>query len=373
MYRRILLPLALLATACPSPEPEIEDADLDGVPADLDCDDSDAALGARSDDNDCDGLVRDEDCDDDDPTSDSNVGDLDCDGVPSADDCDDEDAALGARAGDPNCDGAQGIESITPADGAIGVGIDQELVIVFTDPVDVETLGNHIVVGGSGRVFGADYTLWGDGIQAEGAMDADGRTLRIRLQEGRWQEFRTTFWVQIDDAKNLNGNGMGQERSRFETVMVDPGYWYRLENRSIGGALDNILIEGRGERVISQPTFEPAYSGSLWTFTKTAEGGYTMTNAWLGTDRPMDGSGGGESAYMARGGINAWRRWNLTMREAFPTSGASQSPFLVELQAEVWEGAYGLGTFGNPDDRFMGRVATGSAHRFLIHNVGPKE
>ena len=84
------------------PDPIIDEDD-DGVPADEDCDDEDATLGAVSDDADCDGFLTDSDCNDTDAALPAT--DTDCDGVATADDCDDTDPESTTLATDADCDG----------------------------------------------------------------------------------------------------------------------------------------------------------------------------------------------------------------------------------------------------------------------------
>ena len=87
------------------PSEEVTDADEDGVPAEDDCDDSDADLGAVAEDGDCDGILTADDCDDEDDSSNAIADDADCDGVLTADDCDDADATSTVVAEDADCDG----------------------------------------------------------------------------------------------------------------------------------------------------------------------------------------------------------------------------------------------------------------------------
>ena len=58
-----------------------EDVDRDGVLAEDDCDDNDAASTTKATDADCDGLVTDADCDDTDPQAPSVDTDPECDGL----------------------------------------------------------------------------------------------------------------------------------------------------------------------------------------------------------------------------------------------------------------------------------------------------
>ncbi len=97
------------------------DADCDGVPSGLDCDDSDPTVtSANTGDADCDGVPTAEDCDDNDPTvTTTNTGDADCDGVPTAEDCDDNDPALGSNADDMDCDGLPSSVDCDDSDAAI--------------------------------------------------------------------------------------------------------------------------------------------------------------------------------------------------------------------------------------------------------------
>ena len=62
-----------------------KDADCDGVLAEDDCDDNDAASTTKATDADCDGLVTDADCDDTDPQAPSVDTDPECDGFYLAD------------------------------------------------------------------------------------------------------------------------------------------------------------------------------------------------------------------------------------------------------------------------------------------------
>ena len=91
----------------PSGEPseEVTDTDEDGIPAEEDCDDADADLGAVAEDGDCDGILTADDCDDEDDSSNAIADDADCDGVLTADDCDDADATSTVVAEDADCDG----------------------------------------------------------------------------------------------------------------------------------------------------------------------------------------------------------------------------------------------------------------------------
>ncbi len=123
--------LSLALTGCLLSADDFDhDDDGDGIPASEDCDDGDAALGARaedadcdgvwtaedcddfaasgtavSEDGDCDGVVAADDCDDAEPTSTVVVEDADCDGVLTADDCDDTDPFLPESRDDLDCDG----------------------------------------------------------------------------------------------------------------------------------------------------------------------------------------------------------------------------------------------------------------------------
>lgn len=104
----LLLPatclLALLLPACSpktpeQPEQRVTDADTDGVAAEADCDDADAALGAVASDADCDRTLTADDCDDADPNL--NTVDADVDGYSTCDaDCDDLDALVNPAATD---------------------------------------------------------------------------------------------------------------------------------------------------------------------------------------------------------------------------------------------------------------------------------
>ncbi len=103
----------------------IGDADCDGVPAGLDCDDSDPSVtSTNTGDGDCDGVPTGEDCDDSDPTvTTSNIGDADCDGVPTADDCDDNDPSVGLNDNDADCDGVPTAEDCNDNDPTRGSNV----------------------------------------------------------------------------------------------------------------------------------------------------------------------------------------------------------------------------------------------------------
>jgi hypothetical protein len=85
--------------------PDVIDNDGDGVPAEEDCDDANADLGAIAEDADCDGTLTADDCDDADAASTIVAEDGDCDGTLTADDCDDDDATSTIVADDADCDG----------------------------------------------------------------------------------------------------------------------------------------------------------------------------------------------------------------------------------------------------------------------------
>ena len=102
------------------PSDEVVDADEDGIPADEDCDDSDASM--PNEDADCDGVLTTDDCNDEDASDASFVGDCDQDGVPTVDDCDDGDSSLLAIANDADCDGAIDTEECDA-----GAGVDTDI------------------------------------------------------------------------------------------------------------------------------------------------------------------------------------------------------------------------------------------------------
>ncbi|MCB9732823.1 MAG: hypothetical protein H6745_09455 [Deltaproteobacteria bacterium] len=102
----------------------VVDADSDGVPAADDCDDGDAALGAKATDGDCDGVLFYQDCDDANASVGDNTGDLDCDGVPTASDCDDSDPAVGLSANDADCDGVATADDCDDNDASVGSNAD---------------------------------------------------------------------------------------------------------------------------------------------------------------------------------------------------------------------------------------------------------
>ena len=83
------------------------DADCDGVQTSIDCDDSDATITSTNEnDADCDGVPTGLDCDDSDDTiTSTNENDADCDGIPTSEDCNDNDPNIGSNANDIDCDG----------------------------------------------------------------------------------------------------------------------------------------------------------------------------------------------------------------------------------------------------------------------------
>jgi formylglycine-generating enzyme required for sulfatase activity len=99
---------------------QVDDRDCDGVSYADDCDDLDGAAGDRAEDGDCDGVLASVDCDDASSTRGDRGLDGDCDGVVGAADCDDEDAGVGERSTDRDCDGAIGLIDCDDLDPTVG-------------------------------------------------------------------------------------------------------------------------------------------------------------------------------------------------------------------------------------------------------------
>jgi hypothetical protein len=115
----------------------VVDADQDGVPADEDCDDTDALSTVVAEDADCDGALTVDECDEEDPLSTLLAEDGDCDGVRTADDCDDHDNASTVVAGDADCGGVITALDCDDTDASVHPGAPE----VWNDGVDQDCDG----------------------------------------------------------------------------------------------------------------------------------------------------------------------------------------------------------------------------------------
>lgn len=351
MTPKMTTPLLLWLVGCGEPVDDslTVDQDGDGVAAPLDCDDGDA-------------------------NSTTLAQDADCDGVLSADDCDDGDAMRLAAEGDPNCDGVQAVQSLSPNDDRRRVDIDTVVEIVFDDPVDPDTVEN-IRVGVSGVMDGESYTIWEDTMRGARLLQEDGRTVRWTPSRGRLQEFNTVHWIEIDGVLNTNGQPMEPFRAQFTTDVVDEDYDYRFENAQFDGSLDT--LPGEPIRAYLSEPFTRNFTGSYWTLTKNGDW-WLMSNAWLGTERLLEGFDGTAPSYMAEEGEGVFtgRQWTFVAADDNDEATTNTSPNLYRLQTN-WQGpdrglAVGdaadsgellLGMEGEPGPVYLDQL-------WIIHNVG---
>ena len=162
-----------------SAAPTVVDEDEDGVPAEEDCDDANAELGAVSADEDCDGALTADDCDDLDATLGAISSDADCDRALTEEDCDDSDPALnledadadGASTCDGDCNDADA--TITPdAEDTVGDDVDQTC--DGLDGVDADGDGWASVESGGEDCDDTDAAVDPADVDADGYSSCDG-------------------------------------------------------------------------------------------------------------------------------------------------------------------------------------------------------
>jgi hypothetical protein len=248
--------------------------------------------------------------------------DHDADGVLRDDDCDDGDPDLGATSDDPDCDGAIRVVAVDPGPDRLYVDIDYTLSVAFSDPVDPETLDNA-VVWADGPVDGAP-----PGPLAGGwSLSDDGRTASWTPDRGTLPEFETWHEIRLDGVANGAGNTVDGFRSRFQTVMVDVAYQYRLRNLQEG-----LALQTDGEETVGG-AWTPIEPSSLWRFEAVDSTYHKMVST--PTNQALEGGDGTDPAFLTHvEPVFSGMAWLFVPVLENPSAGPWQSPSAYYLETQ---------------------------------------
>jgi len=190
------------------------DEDGDGVPAEEDCDDNDAALGAIAEDADCDGTRTSDDCNDLDAAL--NADDVDGDGYSTCEwDCDDNDPSFHPGAGpdglltDRDCDRFMGVNSLGYAEYSfVGENSGDNAGLLISSAGDVDGDGlDDLMVGAWGNNDGGENA--GKAYLVLGASLAATSTINLSLADYSFiGENIGDFAGAVSSAGDVDGDGL---------------------------------------------------------------------------------------------------------------------------------------------------------------------
>ncbi|HBQ15541.1 MAG TPA: hypothetical protein DEF51_31940 [Myxococcales bacterium] len=282
--------------------------------------------------------------------------------------------------GEP-CDGGSGctdtctidpgptLSSSAPSDGAVDVRIGEAITLVFSEPVDPDSVDSSTIhIGPVGWMDGVFYD---DTSSMAGTWQVDGSDVTFRPSRPYLQEFSTAHHITVTDGvRDLRGNAATGSVVTFTTIQVDPDFRYHIRNAQFPDRLDT--FSGSYETHLT--TVDS--SGSYWNFPTVAGGWLGLRNDYGGDDLYLEGAGGGDPAFLGAYGGFTGQHWQIAPVESRDAEAAAgESPWLCWLQTESHGAGRSLGVmYGDSEGiAIIGMEDVGFRDQawFLV-NAGPR-
>jgi hypothetical protein len=180
------------------------------------------------------------------------------------------------------------VVQVAPTAEATEVSIDTEVVIEFSQAMNVTSVEQGVTLNGPEGAVTATVLL------------SNGDTVATLTPSEPLVEFETAYSVQFGDAI-VDSAGVSLEAQgavNFTTAIVDPGYFYRLTTSFLGA--DQVLDTFSGNFGCHFADVNANTSGSFWRFEPDANtsGFYAVSNAFQ-PDLYLEGSDGTATCLLA--------------------------------------------------------------------------
>lgn len=184
----------------------------------------------------------------------------------------------------------------TPGTDAVRVGIDEKVVVTFSDNIDASSVNSNF--------FLYDYTA---GSYVNGSLSVSGKVVTF-TPTNSLTEFKKLYGIIIKAAiKDVDGNTMPSDYTeKFTTIILDGDYLYRINPYYSNN--DTRVFDNGYNNDDYYPTFMGTwgnYSGQKWHI-KYYNGDkyFTMTSLTGGDTKLLDSGDGTDVAYCSSG-VNA--------------------------------------------------------------------
>lgn len=190
-----------------------------------------------------------------------------------------------------------------PAHDSIHVDIDGDVVLTFSEPLDLDSVTFDTVVLHPHEVVDGVAYKPGAGMPVD--LFATDAEIRITPRRGSLQEYETTFDVIIDGVEDLSGNVAARQTITFTTILLDSDYLYRILNAQFHTALDT-FSDSRTTFLIDTTKFNT--SGSYW-YASGVNGAMLLRNQFLGDAWYLEGGTPGTASLMTKGSGYTGQIW----------------------------------------------------------------
>lgn len=182
--------------------------------------------------------------------------------------------------------------SASPPDGATNVLINEPLVLVFNANIDPTTVNDVTFVVSADNWVENQYRP-----DIAGTRTVAGNTITFVPDGGKWPEYETGLSVELGAIFGTAGEPgpTGWSVTQFQTVFVDPGYYYRLHTEATDH--DAALDYYADTLKLFMGDTEAVYSHQSWYFEDTGNG-YIMRTALSGNDFLLEGGDGSAQAFL---------------------------------------------------------------------------
>lgn len=183
------------------------------------------------------------------------------------------------------------VSNWTPGTNSTLVGIDDSIIITFSDNIDGTSVGSSIIYLKEGNTT------------VPATLSTNGNKVTLDPSQPL-TEFNTNYTLTVKASiKDVNGNTMSSDYSgSFETIQFDEEYVYIV--RPYFGRNDDKVLDNRYETDNYYPAFIGTwggYSGQLWNIRHYGDIYYTMSTATGGDDILLDSNDGSDIAYLSQG------------------------------------------------------------------------
>jgi len=183
----------------------------------------------------------------------------------------------------------------TPA--ATGAGIETVVTATFSEPIDPNTLSGNLTLAGPGGLVAGTVTY-----------NAGTRTATF-TPSAPLVEFATQYVGGAGNGiRDLAGNQLVGVTYNFNTVLVDPAYYYRLTNVQLGDPKSLDTYSNTYQCFMGDSA---GFTGQYWYFTPVDATYYHMRNQFGGESRYLEGADAPDPCFIGGGGDFTGQHWHL--------------------------------------------------------------